>query len=133
MSIYPEILAGYGAALKAVEGMAVDVHEPGVYRGIPSDPIEMIASGPAAYSILLMPLQEGINVCRHGRYGFLEDTTMVNYPVVHTDATFDDRLREVLRPVVEAELAKANEEKQVAITEHGPKGIEARDAVRRIG
>jgi hypothetical protein len=132
MSIFPEIIAGYGAALVAVEGLDVQVREPGVHL-IPTDPIEMIASGPKAYSVLLVVLPEGVNVCRHKRYGFLDEVTLVRYPVPTTAGDFGARLREALRPVVEAELATALAEKNAAVAAHGARGIEATDAVRRIG
>jgi hypothetical protein len=131
MAIYPEIIAGYGASLKAVEGLDVTIHEPGV-PNLSDDPIEMLQGGPAAYSILLVVLPEGVNVCRHGQFGFLTKTTMVDYPVSHQDGAFEDRLRAVLRPVVKAELATAATEKAAAVAEHGPNPL-AWGAIQWIG
>lgn len=131
MSIYPEILAGYGAALKALDGLDVTVKEPGV-MSIPTDPIEMIMSSPDAFSILCVPLPDGINVCRHKIYGFLDDCTMVDYPCPTDAPDFDEQLAAVLRPVVEQQLAIAADKRGEALADAGPSGIEARNQVRRI-
>jgi hypothetical protein len=72
MSIYPEILAGYEAVRDLATTDRVTVKDPRNIGRVPSDPLEMMASFPTAYTVELVPLRDGINVCPWGRYGFPE-------------------------------------------------------------
>lgn len=132
MDLYPEVVAGYDAARELLADTTVTVRDPNVLPGIPSDPIELLGSFPPAYSVLAMPLPEGINMVRHGKFGFIATTRLVEYPVPHDDAEFTAKLKEVLMLVVEEFLAEAaaDEKRQRA---ESPEGIhESREAIREI-
>ncbi|MEU0467255.1 hypothetical protein ABZ215_24910 [Amycolatopsis sp. NPDC006131] len=135
MSIFPEIIAGYDAARTALAGKPVKLDHPGsgsVHRPA-TDPIELIGSFPAAYSVEAFILREGVNVIRNGRWGFDEQMTFIDYPVPTTAPDFPARLAEVLVPVVDQELWLAAEHKHRDSIEHGPNaGYEATDAVRKL-
>jgi hypothetical protein len=133
MAIYPEILAGYQAAVAILAGSGAVVKDPRVPTVISSDPIAMVAAGPAAYSVLVVPLQDGVNVCRFGRFGIGMTIRFVEYPCSHEESDFPERFASVLTEVVDAELRAAAKERADAIAKHGPGGIEAWDQIRRIG
>lgn len=132
MSVYPSALAGYEAALTLLDGTGVRVKDPRVMTVTPSDPLGMFASFPPAYSVDAIPLPEGINLARHGRFGFGAEYRMVAYPVAHDHPEFISELKSVLMPVVGEFLAKAaaDEKAERTASPNGPH--ESYDAIREI-
>ncbi len=132
MSIYPEILAGYHAAKNVLSGMDVTLDHPGTRVPIDyADPMALIGSFPAAYTVQGMALREGINLSRTSRFGMGGEFVMVDYPCPTDAADFEDQLRRVLVPAVQDLQAKAAEDR-AARTASEPGPHEAGDAVKRI-
>jgi hypothetical protein len=137
MALYPEIVAGYAAARELLAGTDVAVKDPATFgTAMPTDMVELLASFPPAYSVEAVPLYEGINVIRNGRYGFTGTFTgtseIVRYPVAHDAPDFTVRLGEALMPVIERNLADAAAERE---REHAanPGGVhESSEAIREI-
>lgn len=134
MTIYPAVLAGYQALLTYRQGMPgrLRLRDPRVPPVHPTDPLSVMASFPPAYSVEVVPLPEGVNVCRHGKYGFGQEYRMVDYPVPHDDPDFAALLIEALGPVVEEFLAKAeaDERAERAANPTGPH--ESYEAIREV-
>lgn len=132
MGFYPSAIAGYEAALQLLEGTGVRVKDPRVMSVISDDPLTMCASFPPAYSVDAVPLPEGINMCRQGRYGFGTEYRMVDYPVAHDHPDFTAELKRVLMPVVEEFLAKAAAD-ETAQRAADPTGVhESYEAIREV-
>lgn len=133
MALIPAVAAGYTAARELLAGTGISIKNPGVMTVIPSDPINLFASFPPAYSVLAVPLPEGINLVYNGRFGFADDMyELVEYPVAHDDPEFTAKLKDVLMPVVEKFLAHAaaDEKKQRA---DNPGGIhESFEAIKEV-
>lgn len=133
MAPYPEVVAGYNAARELLADTGVRIKDPSVFTPISSDPLNMFASFPPAYSVDAVPLPEGINMVRNGRFGFVDNEyRIVKYPVSHDDPEFTAKLKDVLMPVVEEFLAHAaaDEKKQRA---ENPDGIhESYEAIREV-
>jgi hypothetical protein len=134
MSIYPSVLAGYQALLDYRKGMParLRLRDPRVPPVRPRDPLGVMASFPPAYSVEVVPLPEGINVCRFGKFGFGEQFQMVDHPVPHDDPSFAARLIEAIGPVVEEFLAaaEAHEKAERAANPTGPH--ESYEAIREV-
>jgi hypothetical protein len=133
MSVYPQILAGY----EAVRDLATDrvtVKDPHNIGRIPSDPLEMMASFPAAYTVELVPLRDGINVCPWGRYGFPEgDMQLVPYGIDHIEPGFPAAIQGAVRPVIDEQLARLDKVRDADHKAAKPGEVfESRDAIRRI-
>jgi hypothetical protein len=133
MALYPEIVAGYAAARELLASTDVAVKNPATFgTAMPTDMVELFASFPPAYSVEAVPLPEGINVVRNGRYGFTGTNEIVRYPVAHDAPDFTARLGEALMPVIERNLADAAAERE---REHAadPGGVhESSEAIREI-
>jgi hypothetical protein len=133
MSIYPEIIAGYEAAVSALAEHAVSIKDPRVLSTFPTDPMEMIRSGPAAYSVYGVLRRDSIYLERTGRFGFDEESIVVDFPVPHTDPDFAERFAEVLVPAAEGLLARAMERSHVERAALSGKPVEAWEAVTELG
>lgn len=132
MALFPEIVAGYEAARSILADSGVDLTVPGA-RSIPTDPIGLINSAPAAYSVSGYVLCEGVNLCWNGRFGFDKDWQLVTYPVPYTDPAFQEKLAEVLLPTVEDFKQRAQAEKLRDYAQDAPGSVyEARDAIREV-
>jgi hypothetical protein len=132
MALYPEVVAGHRAAKELLVDTGVSIKDPSVVPVFSNDPLNMFASFPPAYSVLAVPLPEGINMVRHGKFGFAEEFRIVEYPVAHDDPEFTAKLKDVLMPVVEEFLAHAaaDEKKQRA---ENPDGIhESYEAIHEV-
>lgn len=132
MALIPEVAAGYNAARELLTDTGVRIKDPSVLTVIPSDPLGLFASFPPAYSVDAVPLPEGINMIRNGKFGFIETTQLVKYPAAHDDPEFTAKLKDVLMPVIEKFLAHAaaDEKKERA---ESPDGIhESYEAIKEI-
>lgn len=132
MALYPEVAAGYAAARELLVDTGVSIKDPNVMPVFSDDPLNMFASFPPAYSVVAVPLPEGINLVRNGRFGFADEFEIVEYPVAHDDPEFTAKLKTVLMPVVEKFLAHAaaDEKKQRA---ENPGGIhESYEAIKEV-
>lgn len=133
MGLYPEVVAGYNAARELLADTGVRIKEPGVFTPISSDPMNLFASFPPAYSVDAVPLPEGINMVYNGRFGFVDNLyEMVAYPVAHDDPEFTAKLKAVLMPVVEKFLAHAAADEKQQRAEN-PGGIhESYEAIKEV-
>lgn len=121
----PEILAAYEAARQMLAEHAVTVTDPRVITPIPTDPTEILGTNPIAYSVEARAERNGINLCRHGRFGLGVEWLFVKYPAPPTDPEFAARLAEVLVPAAEVLLAKAlgaSEVDRITLTPDTPPG-----------
>lgn len=132
MSTYPEILAGYHAAKNVLSGMGVTLDHPGTRVDVDyMDPMALMNSFPAAYTVQGMALRDGINLSRTSRFGMSGEFVFVDYPCPTDAADFETRLRRVLVPAVQDLQAKAAQDR-AARTAAEPGPHEASDAVKRI-
>ncbi len=132
MALIPEVAAGHAAACELLVDTGVAIKDPNVLTVTPSDPIGMFASFQPAYSVVAVPLPEGINLVYNGRFGFAEDNEIVWYPAAHDDPEFTAKLKPVLMPAVEKFLAHAAADKQKQHAEN-PDGIhESYEAIREL-
>lgn len=133
MALYPEVVAGHAAARELLVDTGVSIKDPNVMPVFSDDPLNMFAGFPPAYSVLAVPLPEGINMVYNGRFGFVDNMyEMVEYPVAHDDPEFTAKLKTALMPVVEKFLAHAaaDEKKQRA---ENPSGIhESYEAIKEV-
>ena len=133
MSSYPEILAGYAATVNILGDKDINVRHVGQgLQNLPKDPIALMASFPPAYSVEVMVLREGANLLLNKRFGFLDDTKLIEWPVATDSPDFEEKLREVLIPAVEVFERKAAAERERAMAEDPNGPHESRDAIRRI-
>lgn len=127
-------MAGYDATKKILADKPIHQieHVGQGPRHIPSDPIGLLNSFPPAYTVQIMILNEGANLIRNSKYGFLDETHLVMWPVATDAPDFKEKLAEVLVPAVDELLRKAAEDKAGKVAEDPNSSHESRDQIRRI-
>ncbi|MFI6302140.1 hypothetical protein ACIBCH_09730 [Amycolatopsis thailandensis] len=134
MSIDPAITAGYEATKKILADKPLHQieHVGQRLRRLPTDPMGLLNSFPPAYTVQVMVLPEGANLIRNSKYGFLDETNLVTWPVPTDAPDFEAKLAEVLVPAVDEFLRKASEDKAAKTAKDPNSSHESRDQIRRI-